>query len=175
MTDNVDLPGEVRLVIVGHLGFAEERTPYGVVTGPGGAGYACARGAAVVEPGAIGLVAAVGRDYDFAAIDALGVDLRGVRVDDGGTPRFGMVQHSDGRRTPDVELGTASVAALRCFPPEYVGHGISISRPPHRASSFSGCTSCGYGRSDQSSPLTLLRFTFPPSPTCHAKSAGRPT
>lgn len=132
MTDNVDLPGEVRLVIVGHLGFAEERTPYGVVTGPGGAGYACARGAAVVEPGAVGLVAAVGRDYDFAAIDALGIDLRGVRVDDGGTPRFGMVQHSDGRRTPDVVLGTASVAAVRCFPPEYVGarHIHLATAPP---------------------------------------------
>lgn len=131
MTHSVDLPSGVRLVIVGHLGFAEERTPYGVATGPGGAGYACARGGAVVEPRGIGLVAAVGKDYDFAAVDALGIDLRGVQVVDGDTPRFGMVQHRDGRRTPDVELGTASVAALRCFPAAYVGaQHIHIATAP---------------------------------------------
>lgn len=109
----------VELVIIGHVGINCERTPYGEAQRFGGAGYGCARGASVLDPKQIGLVSAVGVDYDFDQLAKLGIDTHGVKTLNGPSARFDITQHLNAERSFDFELGVASKAALSCFPKHY--------------------------------------------------------
>lgn len=111
--------GEVRLVIVGHLGIGVDHTPKGSARNLSGSGYACARGASVVEPGRTGLVARVGRDFDRSALERLGVDLRGVRTVEGDSACFEIVQYADNSRSITSRLEVADYPDTWSLPPDY--------------------------------------------------------
>ncbi|MCG5211954.1 PfkB family carbohydrate kinase [Streptosporangium soli] len=122
----------VDIVIIGHVGTNDEYSPHGETRSPGGAGYGCVRGAALLAPQQVGLVSAIGADYDLGPLRRLGIDTRGLGILDGHSARFRIVQHSDGRRSFDTDLGVASHAALSCFPREYesAGHVHICTAPP---------------------------------------------
>ncbi|MER5649333.1 carbohydrate kinase family protein [Streptosporangium sp. NPDC002524] len=122
----------VDLVIIGHVGINDERSPHGETRGPGGAGYGGVRGASLLTPERIGLVSAVGTDYDPEPLRRLGVDTRGVGILNGPSAHFRIVQHADGQRSFDADLGVASRTALSCFPREYesAGHVHICTAPP---------------------------------------------
>lgn len=111
----------VRLVLVGHLGFAQDDTPYGSTLGLGGSGYASARGATAAAGCASGIVARVGTDFDLAALRRLGLDLGGVQVAAGPSARLHITQDASNRRTFRSELGVAATAPLDAFPGSYAG------------------------------------------------------
>lgn len=110
---------EVRLVIVGHLGIGVDHTPKGSARNLSGSGYACARGACVVNPRRTGLVARVGEDFDRSALERLGVDLRGVQTVDGMSARFEITQHPDRSRSVTSRLAVADHADTWALPTEY--------------------------------------------------------
>lgn len=110
---------EVRLVIVGHLGFGVDHTPKGSARNLSGSGYACARGACVVNPRQTGLVARVGTDFDRSALNRLGVDLRGVQTVDGASASFEIVQHPDKSRSVTSRLAVAGHPDTWDLPPDY--------------------------------------------------------
>ncbi|MFC7244557.1 carbohydrate kinase family protein [Catellatospora aurea] len=124
----------MKLVIVGHIGLNEDRTPHGSAVSPGGAAYACARGAAVLDATQVGVVATVGDDLSLAPIRNLGVNLLGVRVARGRSPRFYIDQHPDGRRTFSVDFGIATEAAPDSFPQAYrlTRHVHLATAPPEQ-------------------------------------------
>jgi sugar/nucleoside kinase (ribokinase family) len=126
------MDGSVDLVIVGHLGFNEDHSPYGSHRSHGGAAYGAARGAGVLAPERVGIVAAVGSDYDFGPIRDLGVDVEGVRTRSGGSARFRLTEHADGTRSFETDLGVAAEPALDAFPDEYAGarHFHLCTAPP---------------------------------------------
>ena len=110
---------EVRLVIVGHLGIGVDHTPKGSARNLSGSGYACARGASVIEPRRTGLVARVGRDFDRTALERLGVDLQGVVTVDGSSARFEIVQFADNSRSVTTRLAVADYTDTWSLPPDY--------------------------------------------------------
>ena len=122
----------IRLVIVGHLGFAQDATPRGSAVSLGGPAYACARGAAVVAAQGVGILARVGEDFNFPALGKLGVDLRGVNVLAGPSPRFSIRQYPDGYRAFESDLGVARDPAVDFFPKEYeaASHFHLATMPP---------------------------------------------
>ncbi|WP_327430747.1 carbohydrate kinase family protein [Streptomyces sp. NBC_01236] len=110
---------EVRLVIVGHLGIGVDHTPIGSARNLSGSGYACARGACVVNPRRTGLVARVGEDFDQSALERLGVDLRGVQAVDGMSAHFEITQHPDKSRSVTSELAVADHPDTWALPTDY--------------------------------------------------------
>lgn len=109
----------IRLVLIGHLGFARDVTPAGAAVSLGGSGYACAKGATVGQVQRIGLVAVVGSDFAFSALNDLGLDLHGVSVVAGPSPRLSITQYPDSSRAFKGELGVAARAHPEIFPYEY--------------------------------------------------------
>jgi sugar/nucleoside kinase (ribokinase family) len=124
----------MKLVIVGHIGLNEDRTPYGSAISAGGAAYACARGAAVVDPGQVGVIATVGDDLSLEPIRGTGIDLSGIRVTPGRSPRFIIDQRPDGRRSFTADLGIAAHARLDGFPSAYgmARHVHLATAPPEQ-------------------------------------------
>lgn len=110
---------DVRLVIVGHVGFGVDHTPKGTARHLGGSGYACARGASVADASRVGLVARVGRDFDRSKLRRLGVDVRGVETVDGDSARFEIFQNPDNTRSVTSTLGVADHPDTWALPPGY--------------------------------------------------------
>jgi ribokinase len=125
-------PQAIALVIVGHLGLAEDCTPHGAAISLGGSVYGCARGAAVCDPKQVGIVASVGVDFDEAALRRIGVDRRGVTTVAGKSARFFIEQTRDGERTFRSELGVAEHVRPQSFPNEYLSasHIHLATAPP---------------------------------------------
>jgi ribokinase len=119
-------------VVVGHLGFAKDATPRGSAVSLGGSAYACARGAAIINAQGIGIMARVGDDFDAHALNALGVDLQGVTVLKGPSPRFSIRQYPDGHRSFKSDLGVALDSGIESFPSSYVAasHFHLATMPP---------------------------------------------
>jgi sugar/nucleoside kinase (ribokinase family) len=109
----------VRLVLVGHFGYAEDYTPTGWSLSYGGSGYACAVGAGAGDPSRVGVVARIGENFDDAAIAKLGVDRRGALRVEGRAPHLTIVQHTSDERSFESSLGVADTPALHAFPGEY--------------------------------------------------------
>ncbi|HEV2403528.1 MAG TPA: carbohydrate kinase family protein [Candidatus Saccharimonadales bacterium] len=109
----------VELVLVGHVGFAEDHTPFGSEISLGGSGYVCARGATVANPNQVGLVAAVGEDFDLSALGRLGIDLQGISTMRGQSAKFSITQNPDGSRVWTGELGVATVSNTATLPRTY--------------------------------------------------------
>jgi ribokinase len=129
---------EVRLVVVGHLGIGVDHTPKGSARNLSGSGYACARGASVVEPRRTGLVARVGRDFDRSALERLGVDLRGVQTVDGSSASFEIVQYADNSRAVTSRLAVADYPDTWPLPPDYerAAHFHLATMPLHQQSAW---------------------------------------
>lgn len=123
---------DIVLTIVGHLGFAEDDTPFGHAVNLGGSGYACARGASAVRPERVGLMARVGEDFDMDALRRLGVDIEGVTVTPGRSPRLRITQHSDDHRSFESSLGVAVDPPTEHFPSRYLSarHFHLATMPP---------------------------------------------
>jgi sugar/nucleoside kinase (ribokinase family) len=107
------------VVLIGHVGFATNRTANGTRTSLGGAGYATAVAASALLNGGVGLVAQVGQDFDLAALSRLGLDMAGVAALPGASARFYIRQLDDGTRSFRSELGVAATPRLDLFPAPY--------------------------------------------------------
>jgi sugar/nucleoside kinase (ribokinase family) len=109
------------LVLIGHVGFATNRTAHGAKTSLGGAGYATAFAASALLNGGVGLVAQVGQDFDLAALSRLNLEIAGVAALPGASARFYIHQLDDGTRSFRSELGVAAGPRLDLFPASYLG------------------------------------------------------
>ncbi len=121
------------LVLVGHVGFATDRTASGSVTSPGGSGFAAAYAAAALLDG-VGLVAQVGEDFDLNALRHLRIGLDGVAVLPGFSARFRIEQAADGRLSFSSDLGVAAEPSFESFPASYLQarHVHLGSAPPRQ-------------------------------------------
>jgi ribokinase len=110
----------IKLVIVGHIAFNEDRTPYGRRVSLGGSAYYCARGASILAGQGIGLVASIGREPLGNRLLELGVDLRGVmRRADQPTARFTVTQSAHNTREFEAHPGGAMQTRPQLLPSAY--------------------------------------------------------
>lgn len=108
------------LVLIGHVGFAVERTARGSVTSyTGGSGFASAYAAAALLDG-VGLVAQVGEDFDVDVLKALGIGMEGIAVLPGASARFRIEQSGDGSLSFRSDLGVAAEPSFDMFPASYL-------------------------------------------------------
>ena len=120
------------LVLIGHVGFATDRTASGVTTYVGGSGFATAFAAAALLDG-VGLVAQVGGDFDLDVLQALPIDMAGVAVLPGASATFVIDQSCDGRLSFSSDLGVAAEPGFALFPPAYFGASyIHVGSAPPR-------------------------------------------
>jgi sugar/nucleoside kinase (ribokinase family) len=108
------------LVLIGHVGFATDRTASGVTTYVGGSGFATAFTAAALLDG-VGLVAQVGEDFDLEVLQHLPIDMAGVAVLPGASATFVIAQSGDGGLSFGSDLGVAAEPVFASFPPAYFG------------------------------------------------------
>ena len=101
----------IDVVLIGHVGFATNRTANSAKTSLGGAGYATAVAASALLMGQVGLVAQVGQDFDSGALSRLNLDMAGVSALPGASARFCIHQFDDGTRSFMSELGVAPPAS----------------------------------------------------------------
>lgn len=128
----MDADQGIRLVLVGHFGFAEDYTPLGWSLSYGGSGYACAVGAGAGDPSRVGVVAHIGHDFEDQAIARLGVDRRGALRVAGYAPHLTITQHTPTSRTFESTLGVAATPAIDAFPSAYAAaqHVHLATMPP---------------------------------------------
>src|SRR5438094_9479392 len=74
------------LVIIGHVGFATDRTINGSISYVGGSGFVVAFAASALLDG-VGLVAQVGEDFDLDVLGRLPVNMAGIGVRPGASAR----------------------------------------------------------------------------------------
>jgi sugar/nucleoside kinase (ribokinase family) len=110
----------VALVVVGHVGYAIDRTARGISASVGGSGYAVAAAASAVFPGGVGLVAQIGPDFDQAVLRRLSLDLDGVAVLPGASAQFRIDESRNGRRSFHSVLGVADSPRPELFPESYL-------------------------------------------------------
>src|SRR6202161_770489 len=107
------------LVLMGHVGFATDRTANGSATYTGGSGFAAAFAAAALLDGA-GLVAQVGEDLDLGILRLLPIDLAGVAVLPGASAKFFIDQSRGGGLSFSSDLGVAAEPSPDLFPASYL-------------------------------------------------------
>lgn len=138
MSENTCRGADVRLVIVGHLGFGTEITPSGRRDHLSGSVYGCARGAEAVATRPIGLAADVGDDFPMESLRRQNLSLSGISVYQGPSPRFLIVQRNETERRVSVDLGAASKphAEFRHYPCADHVH-LATMPPDHQLSWYS--------------------------------------
>lgn len=109
----------ITLVLIGHVGFATDRTAKGTITYAGGSGFATASAAAALLDG-VGLVAQVGGDFDLGVLRLLPIDIAGVSVLPGASATFVIDQSRDGRLSFSSDLGVAAEPRFDSFPASYL-------------------------------------------------------
>jgi sugar/nucleoside kinase (ribokinase family) len=87
------------LVLIGHVGFATDRTVNGTFSYTGGSGYAVAFAASALLDDGLALVTQVGDDFDMGSLRRLGLDTEGVTVLPGASATFVIDQFPDGSRS----------------------------------------------------------------------------
>src|SRR6266487_553383 len=107
------------LVIVGHVGFATDRTVNGSVSYVGGSGFVVAFAASALLDG-VGLVAQVGEDFDLDVLRRLPIDMDGIAVQPGASARLRIDQASDGTISFGSDLGVAAEPGFDRYPPAYL-------------------------------------------------------
>lgn len=107
------------LVLIGHVGFATDRTANGTITYAGGSGFATAFAAAALLDG-VGLVAQVGEDFDLGLLRRLEIDMAGVAVLPGASATFVIDQPRAGGLSFRSDLGVAAEPGFGSFPAPYV-------------------------------------------------------
>lgn len=121
------------LVLIGHVGFATDRTANGTITYTGGSGFAAAFAAAALLDG-VGLVAQVGEDFDLGILRALPIDMAGVAVLPGASATFCIDQARDGSLSFSSDLGVAAEPDFGLFPESYLyaRYVHLATAPPHQ-------------------------------------------
>jgi sugar/nucleoside kinase (ribokinase family) len=122
------------LVLIGHVGFATERTASGSVAPyVGGSGFAVAFAAAALLDG-VSLVAQVGQDFDLEVLADLDVAMDGIAVLPGASARFHIEQSRDGSLSFRSDLGVAAEPDFDGFPASYLRarHVHLGSAPPRQ-------------------------------------------
>jgi sugar/nucleoside kinase (ribokinase family) len=126
--------GPPDLVLIGHVGWATNRTASGTKASLGGSGYAAAFAAAVVvgDRALVGLVAQVGQDLDLQGLRHLGLNLDGLAVLPGASAKFYITDNTDGTRSFRSELGVAATPRFDTFPNSYfhAAHAHLGTMPP---------------------------------------------
>ena len=107
------------LVIVGHVGFATDRTANGSISYVGGSGFVVAFAASALLDG-VGLVTQVGEDFDLDVLRRLPIDMEGIAVQRGASARFRIDQASDGTISFGSDLGVAAEPAFGRFPAAFL-------------------------------------------------------
>ncbi len=107
------------LVIIGNLAFETTHlVSGGEYSCQSGSAYLMAAGASLVS-NKVGMVARVGRDFDLADLKAWNLDLSGVEVSSGQTPKFVSVQHKNGGFSFNYAMGVASIVKPEIYPGKY--------------------------------------------------------
>ena len=108
------------LVVVGHVGTSIVHAGAVSWTAAGGSGYAVAASAGALIGRRVGLVAAVGKDFDLAPLRSRQVDLDGVAVLAGPSAKLRVREFDDGSRSFSAELGVADIVRTETFPARYL-------------------------------------------------------
>src|SRR5215467_14150062 len=108
------------LVVVGHVGTSIVHAGAVSWTSAGGSGYAVAASAGTLIGDRIGLVAAVGKDFDLAPLRSRRVDLDGVTELPGPSAKLRIREFDDGTRSFSAELGVADAVRTGTFPARYL-------------------------------------------------------
>ena len=121
----------MKLVIYGNLGFDKISSINGQVEVNGGAAYYCASGASEFF-GSIGVVGAVGEDYNFDALTKFGIPTDGIRVAKGKKSSvFDVKYEQDARtRTICVELGAGELLEPAIIPRSYMNDAMYFHITP---------------------------------------------
>lgn len=109
----------IDLVLIGHVGFATDRTANGTITYTGGSGFAAAFAACALLDGGVGLVAQVGEDFDPGDLRRLALNVEGVSVWPDASATFVIEQFPDGSRSFKSDLGVAADPSFDLFPLSY--------------------------------------------------------
>jgi sugar/nucleoside kinase (ribokinase family) len=117
-TDRDRSASSADLIIIGHVGFATDRTASGTIAYIGGSGFATTFAAAALLDG-VGLVAQVGADFDLGILRLLPIDVEGVAVLPGASATFFIDQSRDGRLSFSSDLGVAAEPSFDLFPESY--------------------------------------------------------
>jgi sugar/nucleoside kinase (ribokinase family) len=107
------------LVIIGHVGFATDRTVNGSISYVGGSGFVVTFAASALLDG-VGLVAQVGEDFDLDILRRLPIDMNGIAVQPGATARLRIDQASDGTISFGSDLGVAADPSFDRYPAAYL-------------------------------------------------------
>lgn len=121
------------LVLIGHVGFATDRTVNGTFSYTGGSGFAVAFAASALLDDGLGLVTQVGDDFDLGSLRRLGLDTEGVTVLPGASATFVIDQFPDGSRSFGSDLGVAAEPSFEEFPPSFCQAGyVHLGTAPPR-------------------------------------------
>jgi sugar/nucleoside kinase (ribokinase family) len=112
-------PRRAELVVVGHVGFATDRTVNGLFSYVGGSGFVVAFAASALLDG-VGLAAQVGEDFDLDVLRRLPIDMEGIAVQPGASARLRVDQASDGTISFGSELGVAAEPSFDRYPAAYL-------------------------------------------------------
>jgi sugar/nucleoside kinase (ribokinase family) len=107
------------LVLIGHVGFATDRTANGSISYVGGSGFVVAFAASALLDG-VGLVAQVGEDFDLDILRRLPIDMNGIAVRSGVSARLRIDQASDGTISFGSDLGVAAEPSFDRYPAAYL-------------------------------------------------------
>jgi sugar/nucleoside kinase (ribokinase family) len=107
------------LVLIGHVGFATDRTANGSISYIGGSGFVVAFAASALLDG-VGLVAQVGEDFDLDILRRLPIDMKGTAVRPGVSARLRIDQASDGTISFGSDLGVAAEPSFARYPAAYL-------------------------------------------------------
>ena len=108
------------LVVIGHVGTSIVHAGVVSWTSAGGSGYAAAASAGALIGCRVGLVAAVGKDFDLAPLRNRRVDLDGITELPGPSAKLRVREFDDGSRSFSAELGVAAAVRTGTFPARYL-------------------------------------------------------
>ena len=135
------------LVVVGHVGTSIVHAGVVSWTSAGGSGYAVAASAGALIGDRVGLVAAVGKDFDLAPLRSRRVDLDGVTELPGSSPRLRVRRLGDGSRSFSAELGVAAAVRTGTFPARYLDADyihLGTAPPDQQLTWLEYLHECGY-------------------------------
>jgi len=135
------------LVVVGHVGTSIVHAGVVSWTSAGGSGYAVAASAGALIGDRVGLVAAVGKDFDLAPLRSRRVDLDGVTELPGPSAKLRIREFDDGTRSFSAELGVAAAVRTGTFPARYLDADyihLGTAPPDQQLTWLEYLHECGY-------------------------------